>query len=156
MPALIVRPAASADAVALASLAERLGAIPLPPWRAPGDIAEADAREMLAAVADGREDNEVLIAERDGEVVGCLHILETTDFFGLRHAHVSVLATTDAAEGTGVGRKLMQSAEEWTKVRGLPLLTLNVFEGNARARRFYERSGFEAEMLKYAKRVERD
>ena len=156
MPDLIVRPAASADAAALASLAERLGAIPLPAWRAPGDIAEADAREMLAAVADGRKDNEVLIAERDGEVVGCLHILETTDFFGLRHAHISVLATTAAAEGGGVGRMLMRYAEEWTQARGLPLLTLNVFQGNARARRFYERSGFEAEMLKYAKRVERD
>lgn len=154
MPDLIVRPAASADAAALASLAERLGAIPLPAWRAPGDIAEADAREMLAAVADGRGDNEVLIAERDSEVVGCLHILETTDFFGLRHAHVSVLATTAAAEGTGVARMLMWYAEEWTRARGLPLLTLNVFEGNARARSFYERSGFEAEMLKYAKRVE--
>ena len=155
MPDLIVRPAASADAAALAALAERLGAIPLPAWRVPGDIADADAREMLAAVADHRDDNEVLIAERGGEVVGCLHILETTDFFGLRHAHVSVLATTAAAEGTGVGQMLMQYAEEWTATRGLPLLTLNVFAGNARARRFYERSGFEGEMVKYAKRVER-
>ena len=155
MPDLIVRPAASADAPALASLAERLGAIPLPAWRAPGDIAEADAREMLAAVADRREDNEVMSAERDGEVCVCMNILETTDFFGLRHAHVSVLATAAAAEGTGVGRMLMRYAEEWTTARGLPLLTLNVFEGNARARRFYERSGFEAEMVKYAKRVER-
>ena len=34
------------------------------------------------------------------------HILETTDFFGLRHGHVSVLATTAAAEGTGIGRAL--------------------------------------------------
>ena len=37
--------------------------------------------------------------------------------------------------------------------RGLPLLTLNVFDRNARARRFYEQSGFEVEMVKYAKRI---
>ncbi len=156
MPDPIVRAATPADAAVLASLAERLGAIPLPAWRAPGDIAVADARAMLAAVEDGRDDNEVLIAERGGEVVGCLHILETTDFFGLRHAHVSVLATTAAAEGTGVGRALMEYAQAWTARRGLPLLTLNVFERNGRARRFYEESGFEVEMLKYAKRVVRD
>ena len=90
-----------------------------------------------------------MIAERRGEVVGCLHVLATTDFFGLRHAHVSVLATTAAAEGTGVARALMAHAEAWTAKRGLPLLTLNVFDRNARARRFYEQSGFEVEMVKY-------
>ena len=119
----------------------------------PGDIANADGRAMLDAVAAGSDENEVLIAEHRGEVVGCLHVLATTDFFGLRHGHVSVLATTAAAEGTGVARALMAHAETWTVKRGLPLLTLNVFDRNARARRFYEQSGFEVEMVKYAKRM---
>jgi ribosomal protein S18 acetylase RimI-like enzyme len=156
MADLTVRPATPADAEVLGSLAERLGACPLPSWRMPGDIAEADGRAMLEAVAAGSDENEVVIAERRGEVVGCLHVLATTDFFGLRHAHVSVLATTAAAEGTGVARALMAHAEAWTVKRGLPLLTLNVFDRNARARRFYEQSGFEVEMVKYAKRVPRE
>jgi GNAT superfamily N-acetyltransferase len=75
------------------------------------------------------------------------------DFFGLRHGHVSVLATTAAAEGTGVARELMRHAEEWTRARGLELLTLNMFAANARARAFYERAGFEQEMVKYAKLI---
>jgi ribosomal protein S18 acetylase RimI-like enzyme len=153
MPDLTVRPATPADAAVLASLAERLGACPLPFWRMPGEIAAADGRAMLAAVAAGSDQNEVVVADRRGEVVGCLHVLATTDFFGLRHAHVSVLATAAAAEGTGVARALMAHAEAWTVKRGLPLLTLNVFDRNARARRFYEQSGFEVEMVKYAKRV---
>jgi ribosomal protein S18 acetylase RimI-like enzyme len=153
MPDLTVRPATPADEAVLASLANRLGACPLPSWRTPGDIANADGRAMLDAVAAGSDQNEVMIAERGGEVVGCLHVLATTDFFGLRHAHVSVLATTAAAEGTGVARALMAHAETWTVKRGLPLLTLNVFDRNARARRFYEQSGFEVEMVKYAKRI---
>jgi ribosomal protein S18 acetylase RimI-like enzyme len=155
MSDLIIRPARPADAPSLAALAERLGACPLPSWRQPRDIAVADDRAMLEAVIAGSDENQVLIAERGLAVVGCLHILATTDFFGLRHAHVSVLATTAAAEGTGVGQALIEYAEEWTARRGLPLLTLNVFDRNARARRFYEQSGFEVEMLKYAKRVER-
>jgi ribosomal protein S18 acetylase RimI-like enzyme len=153
MSDLVLRPATAADEPMLRSLAERLGALPLPSWRAPGDISSADATAMMAAVTGGSDENEVVMAERGGEAVGCLHILVTTDFFGLRHAHVSVLATTAAAEGTGVARALMAHAEAWTLKRRLPLLTLNVFARNDRARRFYAAGGFEAEMVKYAKKV---
>ena len=73
----------------------------------------------------------------------------TTDFFGTRHAHISVIATTEAAEGSGVGRALLAHAEAWARERGLTLLTLNVFASNARARRFYEKAGWAPEMLKY-------
>jgi ribosomal protein S18 acetylase RimI-like enzyme len=153
MTDLTLRRATAADERALAVLAARLTAFELPSWRAPRDISEADARAMLAAVVSGDPDDEVLIAERAGEVVGCLHVLAVTDFFGLRHGHVSVIATTEAAEGSGVARLLIEHAEQWTAERGLPLLTLNMFAGNARARGFYEKGGFQIEMVKYAKPV---
>lgn len=76
-----------------------------------------------------------------------------TDFFGRHHAHISVIATTAAAEGTGVGRALMEFAEAWARERHLPLLTLHVFAANTRARRFYERAGMAPEFLKYAKEL---
>jgi GNAT superfamily N-acetyltransferase len=153
MTDLTLRRASAADEPALGALATRLTAFELPAWRAPHEIADADAQAMLAAVAAGDPDNEVLMAERDGDVVGCLHILAATDFFGLRHAHVSVIATTRAAEGSGVARALIAHAEEWTAARGLPLLTLNMFAGNARAQRFYEIAGFQSEMIKFAKPI---
>jgi GNAT superfamily N-acetyltransferase len=137
----------------LVALAARLTAFDLPPWRQPGAIASADAREMLEAVSTAAPDNEVFIAERDGTATGCLHILGLTDFFGTRHAHISVIATTEAAEGLGVGRALLEYAEDWARRRGHNLLTLNVFAANDRARRFYERAGLVPEMLKYAKVV---
>jgi Acetyltransferase (GNAT) family len=59
---------------------------------------------MMNAVRAGSPDTEVLIAERGGTVVGCLHMVTPTDFFGRRHAHITVIATSEAAEGTGVGR----------------------------------------------------
>ena len=67
-----------------------------------------------------------------------------------------MIATTAAAEGSGVGRALMAHAEEWTRHRDLPLLTLNVFASNTRARRFYEKAGFDPEFLKYAKPMSRE
>ena len=106
---------------------------------------------MMAAVRAGSPDNEVFVAERAGTPVGCLHVLGDTDFFGDRHAHISVIATTEAAEGTGVGRALLEHAEAWSRHRGYALLTLNVFAANDRARRFYERAGMAAEMMKYVK-----
>ena len=153
MTDVIFRQATAADEGVLAMLATRLSAFQLPSWRAPRDISDADARAMIAAAAAADPDNEVLIAERDGEVVGCLHVLAVSDFFGLRHGHVSVIATTEAAEGSGVARALMAYAERWTAARGLPLLTLNMFAGNERARRLYEKGGFQVEMVKYAKPV---
>jgi ribosomal protein S18 acetylase RimI-like enzyme len=153
MTDLTLRRATAADEQVLAALAARLSAFELPAWRAAQKIADADSRAMIAAAASGDPDDEVLIAERGGEVVGCLHVLAVTDFFGLRHGHVSVIATMEAAEGSGVARRLMEHAEQWTAERGLPLLTLNMFAGNARARRFYEIAGFEVEMVKYAKEI---
>jgi GNAT superfamily N-acetyltransferase len=133
------------------AFARRLAEFELPAWRTGEQIADADGRAMIDAVRTGHEDNEVFIAERDGDTAGCLHVLADTDFFGQRHAHISVLATTTAMEGTGVGRALLAYADEWARRRGLALLTLNVFAANARARRLYEKSGFVPEILKYAK-----
>ena len=144
-----------ADERALVELARRLASsFDLPPWRRPDDIATADAREMMEAVRSASPGNEVFIAERGGVPVGCLHVLETTDFFGTRHAHISVIATTEAAQGSGVGRALLEHAEDWARSRGHSLLTLNVFVANERARRFYERAGLVPEMLKYTKPLE--
>ena len=153
MSDLTLRAATAADGPALVALADRLAGFDLPSWRAAREISDADALAMMGAIAGASPDNEVLIAERGGHVVGCLHMQVATDFFGQRHGHVSVIATTKAAEGSGVARALMECAERWTARRGLPLLTLNMFAGNDRARRFYERAGFAVEMVKYAKPI---
>lgn len=155
MTDLKIRPATSVDAPLLTGLAARLASFPLPAWRTPDSIANADAGAMIEAIEAGSDDNQVVIAERDGVPVGCLHILVMKDFFGVSHGHISVLATTAEAEGSGVGRTLITYAEHWTTQRSLSLMTLNVFAGNERARRFYDRSGFEVEMFRYAKRIQR-
>jgi ribosomal protein S18 acetylase RimI-like enzyme len=148
---LIIRLATPADESLLIGFARRLTAFDLPPWRTGEEITAADSREMLSSVRAGQPDDQVFVADRSGEAVGCLHILVTTDFFGLRQAHISVIATSKAAEGTGVGRALLAFAEDWTRERQLPMLTLNVFATNARARRFYERAGMMPELLRYTK-----
>jgi ribosomal protein S18 acetylase RimI-like enzyme len=150
-PPPTIRLANTADEAALVQFAARLAHFDLPAWRSAEEIASADARAMLAAARALRHDDEVFIAERDGTPVGCLHVLMATDFFGRRHAHISVIATSESAEGSGVGRALIAHAEAWGRARGVALLTLNVFERNVRARGLYEATGFSPEVLKYAK-----
>lgn len=148
---LTLRAATSADRELLLRLAGRLAGFDVPHWRTADEIASADARAMFAAIDAGRSGDEVLVAERGGAQVGCLHMIEATDFFGRRHAHLSVIAVDETAEGTGVGSALMSLAEDWARRRRLTLLTLNVFDANIRARRLYERAGFAVETLRYAK-----
>jgi ribosomal protein S18 acetylase RimI-like enzyme len=149
-----IRRATGSDAPALLDMAARMAGFPLPPWRAAAEVIDADGRDMVQAVHTAGPNHDVFVAEVDGTPAGCLYVLVTTDFFGRPHAHVSVIATTAAAEGTGVGRALIAHAEGWARQRRLTLLTLNVFASNTRARRFYERAGFDVEMVKYAKPLE--
>ena len=148
-----IRAATTADAPALLELSRRMANFELPPWRTAAEISEADGSAMVSTLGAGDADSQVFIAERAEATAGCLHMVVAADFFGRRHAHISVIATSSAAEGSGVGRALMAFAEEWARGRGLPLITLNVFAANARARRLYERAGFEVELLTYAKRL---
>lgn len=156
MAELVIRRAANRDEAALRLIAQRLADFELPTWRRSHDVIAADADAMLDAVRANRADDDVFIAERGDEAVGCLHVLKTTDFFGLLHAHLSVIATSASAEGSGVGRALMACAEDWARSRGLPILTLNVFADNMRARQFYERAGMNVEFVKYAKAIPED
>lgn len=151
VPHLRIRPATPNDEEVLRALARRLAGFEPPPWRTKENIADADGEAMIVSVRAARPDDEVFIGEVRGVAAGCLHVLRTTDFFGMAHAHISVIATSAEAEGTGVGKALMEFAERWARDRQLGLLTLNVFTANTRARRFYERGGFVAEFLKYSK-----
>ena len=148
---LTIRSALASDERALLALASRMANFELPPWRGADEITSADGRAMIDALRGGHPDSEVFVAERDGRAAGCLHMVVAQDFFGRRHAHLSVIATSREAEGTGVGRELMNFADEWARVRALPFITLNVFAANARARRLYEKAGYTLELLKYAK-----
>jgi GNAT superfamily N-acetyltransferase len=148
-----IRRATADDEAALLAMARRMADFAVPRWRTPAQIIEADGRDVVRAAIAGEPDQDVFVAEVDGAPAGCLYVHPAQDFFGRRHAHISVIATTAAAEGTGVGRALVAHAEAWARERGLSLLTLNVFAANSRARRFYERAGFDVEMVRYAKEL---
>ena len=84
--------------------------------------------------------------ERFG-VVGVLLLETRRDYFTDEpHGHVAILAVAREAEGQGVGRELLETAEKWGRAQGFRRLTLAVFAENRRAREFYPRQGWRLEL----------
>jgi ribosomal protein S18 acetylase RimI-like enzyme len=89
---------------------------------------------------------DVLVAERDGRVVGWAKIRHPTPLTASEHVwHVMGFAVDPDAQGAGVGRALIEALIDEARGRGGRRLTLRVFGPNERARRLYERAGFEVE-----------
>lgn len=153
---IVIRPATRQDRSFVLSLADRLAEFEHPRWRTAEEIADGDRRALAGAFDAPKPDEALFVAELDGARAGCLLLWTLEDYFsGQRHGHISVLAVTREAEGKGVGRALIEHAEQWARERGHTRLTLSVFEANARARHLYERTGFEVELRRYVKPLSR-
>jgi RimJ/RimL family protein N-acetyltransferase len=50
---------------------------------------------------------------------------------------------------------LLDATEAWAAAQGYRFITLNVFAANARARAVYERAGYAADTIRYAKELSR-
>ena len=152
MSTTTVRAGTAADRDFVIEAARRFAAFGPPPWRTPLEIVAGEVRCLDDFFDRGMQGSTLLVAEEAGRSAGFAFLEHHIDYFtGDGHGHVGMLAITEAAEGRGVGTALLAAAEEWARAHGYARLTLNVFEGNARARRAYERAGFQVETLRYIK-----
>jgi GNAT superfamily N-acetyltransferase len=149
---VLIRPGTAADRDFVIETARRFAAFGPPSWRSAQEVVAGEVR-CLDDFFDGRlKGPALLIAEEESASLGFAFLEPAVDYFsGEKHAHLGMIAVTAAAEGRGAGAALMRAAEEWSRAAGYPKLTLNVFEGNQRARRFYERFGYQAETIRYVK-----
>ena len=156
---LLVRSANTEDRAFVLALADRLVSFNVPGWRSKDELVEGDrraleewfaARLLPGSGAAGSEDEAMFIAELDGQPAGCAYLVTLIDYFNQRpHAHLSVLAVTEAAEGHGVGSALLDRSTEWARERRSDRLTLSALVSNTRARALYERRGFAGEYIRY-------
>ena len=89
----------------------------------------------------------IFFAESAGRPAGFVTVVvrETPDnpvLVSRRYAVVDTLAVRPAFHRTGVGRALMQRAEEWAASQGVNVVELNVHEFNQGAQAFYQRLGY--------------
>jgi ribosomal protein S18 acetylase RimI-like enzyme len=96
-------------------------------------------REGLAH--EPRPGSETLVAELDGAVVGFVSVGACRDEDGPGELYAIYLDST--RWGSGVGRALIERAEESLRASGFAEARLWVLEGNERAERFYRAAGWE-------------
>lgn len=150
---LQVRAYVPSDRAFVLSLAPRL-LIGKQPWRDDRLWLEAVERWLNESIEQHNQKTMVLIAQTEqGELLGFATVSDSKHFTGQPQAYIGELATSDSAEGRGVGRALVAACEQWARDRGYTLLVLSTGAGNSRALRFYHHLGFCDEDVTLTKRL---
>lgn len=148
-----IRSAVAEDLPSIRTLVPRFIAFGPPAWHSPEQMIETMTENLVAAVLAPPSGSAVLVADAgSGTLWGVLHLQTQVDYFTQRpHGHISDLVVAAEAEGRGVGRALLSSAETWARACGFDRLTLAVFGENHRARALYERTGYGTDTIRYLK-----
>lgn len=144
-----VSPCRQEDERAVLALADRL-TVGVAPWRDAAAVARTVRSWVADALTDalsaaGRSTSPVWVARAGGEVVGFVHVGTREHWAGGVDAYVGELVVTEDLAGHGVGRLLMERAEDWAREQGHTRLTLETGHGNVGAREFYARLGYVTE-----------
>src|SRR5574339_1222871 len=93
--------------------------------------------------------HELIVAERDGEVIGTLHLmfLPSISFQGGLRAQVESVRVDKRFQSQGIGSEMMRWTVERTKQRGAHVVQLTTHKTRVDAHRFYERLGFKGSHL---------
>ena len=152
-----IRPAGPDDAGWIPALAPRLHEFGPPPWREVAAMNESVAAGLRRDLTNPDSGMTFFAAEdADGTPLGFVSLRVDKDYFlDVDVGHVTDIIVARAGEGRGVGRALLEAAERWGEERGYPWLTLHVFAGNDRARRLYERVGYQVEWTRMLKPIGR-
>jgi GNAT superfamily N-acetyltransferase len=106
-------------------------------------VTAVEVAERLEAIR-GFENHEFTVAALSGgEVVGWIHIYVRYIVMSDPMVEVDGLVVDGRCRGTGIGKRLMEHAEEWARDRGIGVVNLrsNVIREGAHA--FYHRIGYE-------------
>lgn len=143
----------SSDINFIESLIPRFSEFDLPAWRQRNEIDNTNLTSLKKAIETPEAGAVIYIAEDEaGKRAGLLHLQIQTDYFnGKKVGYISDIVVDSSFEGQGVGRILLDKAEEWARAEGCHLLSLYVFSNNLHARKIYEKLGFNEEVTKYVK-----
>ena len=113
------------------------------------DVTPSAVRERMAQIL-ARTDQQLFIADDAGRPVGWLHAaigvyLEADPF-----VMIAGLVVDTNCRGQGIGRTLMDRAEQWARENNCSLVRLSSSAGRLAAHRFYERLGYSKVKTQYA------
>ena len=93
--------------------------------------------------------HELIVAERDGEVIGTLQLmfLPSISYQGGLRAQVESVRIDKHFQSQGIGSQMMKWAMDRARQRGAHALQLTSHKSRVDAHRFYERLGFKGSHL---------
>lgn len=145
-PEVIFRPARRADLPAIVRLLadDELGS-QRECYEEPLPEAYYSAFEQI----ESDPNHELVVAERDGEVIGTLHLmfLPSISFQGGLRAQVESVRVDKRFQSQGIGSEMMRWTVERAKQRGAHVVQLTTHKTRVDAHRFYERLGFKGSHL---------
>lgn len=134
-----VRLGRASDAEDVARLTSQLGY----------DVDVAAVRDKLPRIL-ARPDQHFLVAQIESEPVGWLHAAVWEDIEAEPFVVIAGLVVDRNHRRRGIGRMLLERAEEWATRQGCHLVRLWSSSTRTRAHQFYERLGYEKVKLQYA------
>lgn len=140
MPDVRIRPAAPADAPALARLLGELGY--------PTESGDVPTR-LTRLVHEG---GTVLVADGDAGPIGLAALAAHATLHSSKPvAYITALVVSAETRGQGVGRALVAAAEAWARERGCGRLSVTSAERRADAHAFYPSCGMPYTGRRFAK-----
>jgi GNAT superfamily N-acetyltransferase len=138
---IVVRPVKVADSEAVAKLVSELGY-------------ETDATQMRGRLSEILADTSyaTFVAEHEGAVVGTVGVrigsyYERSGMYG----QLLVLSVSEGIRGRGVGRALVDTAEEWARERGASAMVVHSGQQREEAHAFYEGVGYSRTGLRFVR-----
>jgi GNAT superfamily N-acetyltransferase len=144
---MIVREAIAADA-------DAIGRVQVETWRAaytglmPDETVasfDVEARQRMwreGLAREPRPGSATFVAELDGEVVGFASVGRSRDEEAENEGELYAIYLLPACWSRGIGRALLERAEESMRTFGFARALLWVLEGNERGERFYRAAGW--------------
>ena len=100
--------------------------------------------------------NQAFVARADdGVLAGYTWVAKThNDSTGQLEASLLSQYVAEAYRGQGLGRRLMEAAENWARRQGLPHISLSVGVRNTLGQRLYKSLGYQVETVRMCKRLD--
>jgi ribosomal protein S18 acetylase RimI-like enzyme len=147
-----IRPAELGDLDAMCELLPRLGNFELIPNRDSADLWKDDAKLLKAHLRGQADQCFAQVAVQDDTVVGLTLVTMQPEFMSHKPSgHLESICVAASAEGSGVGKALLDAAETEATTRGALAMTLHVYHSNRRAAGIYERRGYHSEIERCTK-----
>jgi GNAT superfamily N-acetyltransferase len=140
---VLIRPATSADVVALAHLMAELGY--------PGSAEDMATR--LQAI-EGRTDYAAAVAVADGGLAGMVGMMVTPSLYAdAPDGAISALVVSSDFRGRGIGGLLVAHAEQWLVQAGAKRASIKPSLHREDAHRLYRRCGYQHTGMRFTKEL---